>query len=61
MTKKTVHIIIKDGMVYDAFANIDVSLIVYDLDTDDPEMRAEVQRAVDALTKSKDNHEIEIF
>lgn len=59
--RKTVHIIIKDGMVYDAYADANVDIIVYNLDTEDSDMQAEVKRAVDALTRDKENHEIEIL
>lgn len=50
--KKTVHIIIKDGCVMDAYADTDVDLVVYDLDTQDPEMLAEVEASVEALKRN---------
>jgi hypothetical protein len=49
MTKKTVHIVIEGGCVVDAFADCDVDVVVYDLDCQDPEMRAEVEASVEAL------------
>ena len=52
--KKSVHIIIENGCVVEAYADegVDVDVIVYDLDTQDPEMRAEVEASIEAL-KSK--------
>ena len=47
--KKTVHIVIENGCVIDAFADTDVDVIVYDLDCDDPDMKAEVEASVEAL------------
>lgn len=40
MKKKTVHIVIQNGCVIDAFTDANVDVIVYDLDTQDPEMLA---------------------
>lgn len=56
--KKTVHIVIENGCVIDAFADTDVDVVVYDLDCPDPEMKAEVQAAVDALATNYDEVEI---
>ena len=61
VTRKTVHIVIKDGMIQDAFADTEVDLIVYDLDTQDPEMLAEVEASVEALRQGTAAHEIEIL
>ena len=47
--KKTVHIVIENGCVVDAFADTDIGVIVYDLDCDDPDMKAEVEASVAAL------------
>ena len=47
--KKTVHIVIENGCVIDAFADTDIGVIVYDLDCDDPDMKAEVEASVAAL------------
>lgn len=57
--KKSVHIIIENGCVIEAYADegVDVDVIVYDLDTQDPEMRAEVEASIEAL-KSKPELEI---
>ena len=59
MKKKTVHIVIQNGCVIDAFADADVDVIVYDLDTQDPEMLAEVEKAVAQLPDFA--HEVEIM
>lgn len=56
--KKTVHIVIENGCVIDAFADTDVDVIVYDLDCDDPDMRAEVEASVAALRTNKQEVEI---
>ena len=56
--KKTVHIVIEKGCVIDAFADTDVDVIVYDLDCDDPDMRAEVEASVAALRTNKQEVEI---
>ena len=59
MKKKTVHIVIQNGCVIDAFADTDVDVIVYDFDTQDPEMLAEVEKAVAQLPDFA--HEVEIM
>lgn len=34
--KKTIHIVVKDGLVQEVFAeNVDVDIVLYDLDGDD--------------------------
>jgi hypothetical protein len=58
MTKKTVHIVIEGGCVVDAFADCDVDVVVYDLDCQDPEMRAEVEASVEALKTNLNEIEI---
>ena len=42
--KNTVHIVLKDGIIWEAYGDGDVDFIVYDLDTDDLEMKAEIER-----------------
>ncbi len=61
VTRKSVHIIIENGCVVEAFADegVDVDIIVYDLDTPDPEMRKEVEDAIKAL--SSNTTEVEIL
>lgn len=56
---KTVHIVIKDGCVIDAYANTDVDVVIYDLDTQDPDMLEEVEKAVAQLADH--SHEVEIL
>jgi hypothetical protein len=56
---KTVHIVIKNGCVWEAFADADVDIVVYDLDTQDPDMLAEVEASVEALRSNLD--EVDIF
>ena len=56
---KTVHIIIEGGIVVDAYADCDVDIVVYDLDCQDSDMRAEVEKAVANLPDIA--HEVEIF
>lgn len=60
-TRKSVHIVIDGGCVIDAFADegLDVDIIVYDLDTPDPEMRKEVEDAIKSL--SSNTTEVEIL
>ena len=61
VTRKSVHIVIEGGCVMEAFADegVDVDIIVYDLDTPDPEMRKEVEEAIKAL--SSNTTEVEIL
>jgi hypothetical protein len=57
--KKTVHIVIEGGCVVDAYANCDVDVVVYDLDTQDPDMKDEIEKAVAQLPDFA--HEVEIL
>ena len=59
--RSTVHVVLKDGVIWEAYGEGDVELVVYDLDTDDPEMKAEVERELSAVRSKVENHEIEIF
>ena len=59
--KNTVHVVLKDGVIWEAFGEGDVELVVYDLDTDDSEMKAEVERELSVVRAKAENHEIEIF
>ena len=56
--RKTVHIVIENGCVIDAYADTDVDVIVYDLDCQDPDMKAEVEASVAALKSNYDEIEI---
>lgn len=57
--RKTVHIVVKDGCVIDAYADTNVDVVVYDLDTQDPDMLAEVEASVAQLADFA--HEVEIL
>ena len=57
--KKTVHIVIEGGCVVDAYADCDVDVVVYDLDTTDPDMKAEIEKSVAQLADFA--HEVEIL
>lgn len=60
VTRKSIHIVIKDGCVIEALADegVDVDLIVYDLDTQDPDMLAEIEESVAALRQNSTEVEI---
>lgn len=49
--KKTVHIIVKDGLVQEVFADngLDINVVLYDLDCDDYEELEEIKEAVSEL------------
>lgn len=48
--KKTVHIVVKDGLVQDVYAEgADVEVVVYDLDTDDNDEYDELSKVVAQL------------
>ena len=57
--KKTVHIVIEGGCVIEAYADTDVDIVVYDLDTQDLEMKDEIEKAVAQLPDFA--HEVEIL
>ena len=57
--KKSVHIVIEGGCVIDAYADTDVDVVVYDLDTQDPDMKDEIEKAVAQLPDFA--HEVEIL
>lgn len=59
--KNIVHVVIKNGAVLEAYRAGDTELIVYDLDTDDPEMKAEVEKTLSVVRAKAENHELEIF
>ena len=59
MAKHTVHIVVENGCIVDAFADCDVDVVVYDLDTQDLEMREEVEKSVAQLAVHA--HEVEIL
>ena len=57
--KKTVHIVIEGGCVIEAYADCDIDVVVYDLDTTDPDMKAEVEASIKPLRSLY--NEVEIF
>ena len=59
--KNIVHVVLKNGAVLEAYGTDDTELIVYDLDTDDPEMKEEVEKTLSAVRAKAENHELEIF
>lgn len=59
--KNTVHIVLKSGAICEAYGEGDTELIVYDLDTEDPEMKAEIERTLSAVRAKAENRELEIF
>jgi hypothetical protein len=59
--KNTVHVVLKNGVIWEAYGEGDVEIVVYDLDTDDPDMKAKVERELSAVRAKAENHEIEIF
>ena len=58
---KIVPVLLKNGAVLEAYGADDTELVVYDLDTDDPEMKAEVEKALSSVRAKTENHELEIF
>ena len=51
----------KNGVILEAYGAGDTELVVYDLDTDDSEMKAEVEKALSVVRAKAENHELEIF
>ena len=59
--KNIVHVVLKSGVILEAYGAGDTELVVYDLDTDDPEMKAEVEKTLSVVRAKAENHELEIF
>ena len=59
MRRPTVHIVVRDGIVEEAYADCDVDVVVYDLDCKDGDMKEEIERAVAQLPDFA--HEVEIL
>ena len=59
MRKPNVHIVIRNGVVEEAYAECDVDIIVYDLDCPDGDMKEELERRVAELPKVF--NEVEIY
>lgn len=47
--RPTVHVVLKDGVIWEAYGEGDVELVVYDLDTDDAFEREEAEEAIREL------------
>lgn len=58
MRKPTVHIVIENGIVSEAYADCDVDVVVYDLDCPDGDMKEETERRVEELAKFYNEVEI---
>jgi hypothetical protein len=52
---KTVYVVVKDGIIQDAYADHSTDLVVLDYDTQDEEMIKELDTE---LTKIKNNNQI---
>lgn len=59
MKKPTVHIVIRNGIVEEAYADCDIDVVVYDLDCPVGDMKEEIERRVEELPKSY--NEVEIY
>lgn len=59
MRRPNVHIVIRNGVVEEAYAECDVDIIVYDLDCPDGDMKEELERRVAELPKVF--NEVEIY
>lgn len=59
--KNIVQVVLKNGVILEAYGADDTELVVYDLDTDDPEMKAEVEKTLSVVRAKAENHELEIF
>lgn len=59
MRKPNVHIVIRNGIIEEAYAECDVDIIVYDLDCPDGDMKEELERRVEDLPKFY--NEVEIY
>ena len=59
MRKPNVHIVIRGGIVEEAYAECDVDIIIYDLDCPDGDMKEELEKRVAELTKFF--NEVEIY
>ena len=55
---RTVYVVIKDGCVIDAYADHLTDLVVLDLDTQDEDMLAEVNKEIKKIQENNDCIEI---
>ena len=49
MAKKTVHIVIEDGFITDAYSDSDIDVVIYDLDCQGQEERDCVLKELDKV------------
>jgi hypothetical protein len=59
MRRPNVHIVLRNGIIEEAYAECDVDIIVYDLDCPDGDMKKELERRVAELPKVF--NEVEIY
>lgn len=54
MERKTVHIVVHEGLIQEVYIDrpLDVEVAIYDLDTDVPEELTDISKSVDALRSS---------
>lgn len=55
---RTVYIVVKDGIIQEAYADHLTDLVVLDLDTQDEQMLAEVNKEIKKIQESNDCIEI---
>jgi hypothetical protein len=59
MRNPNVHIVVRNGIVEEAYAECDVDIIIYDLDCPDGDMKEELEKRVAELPKFF--NEVEIY
>jgi hypothetical protein len=59
MRRPNVHIVVRNGIVEEAYAECDVDIIIYDLDCPDGDMKEELEKRVAELPKFF--NEVEIY
>ena len=55
---RTVYVVIKGGIIVDAYADHLTDLVVLDLDTQDEQMLAEVNKTLKEVQENEENIEI---
>jgi hypothetical protein len=59
LRRPNVHIVVRNGIVEEAYAECDVDIIIYDLDCPDGDMKEELEKRVAELPKFF--NEVEIY
>ena len=54
----TVYVVIKGGIVEEAYADHETDLVVLDKDTQDPEMLEEIEATIERLSKHAEEIEV---